>query len=96
MVFVATTASIVSGALAERILIWPFFLFVALLAGFIYPIAGSLAMGWRLVANAFDFAGSTVHSVEVGLLLLAILLGAREGKFSVMEQLIPFQVALYQ
>ena len=41
MVFVATTASIVSGALAERILIWPFFLFIALLTGFVYPIAGS-------------------------------------------------------
>ena len=45
MVFVATTASIVSGALAERILIWPFFLFVAILTSFIYPIAGSWQWG---------------------------------------------------
>ena len=42
MVFCATTASIVSGTLAERIKIWPFFIFAALMAGFIYPIQ----MGW--------------------------------------------------
>ena len=86
MVFVATTASIVSGALAERILIWPFFLFVALLAGFIYPIAGSWQWGggWLSEMGFFDFAGSTlVHSVG-GWAALAgvILLGARDGKFN--------------
>ena len=43
MVFCATTASIVSGTLAERIKIWPFFLFVAILTGVIYPIE----MGWQ-------------------------------------------------
>jgi len=86
MVFVATTASIVSGALAERILIWPFFLFVALLAGFIYPIAGSWQWGggWLSEIGFSDFAGSTlVHSVG-GWAALAgvILLGARDGKFN--------------
>ena len=86
MVFVATTASIVSGALAERILIWPFFLFVALLAGFIYPIAGSWQWGggWLSEMGFLDFAGSTlVHSVG-GWAALAgvILLGARDGKFN--------------
>ena len=86
MVFVATTASIVSGALAERILIWPFFLFVALLTGFIYPIAGSWQWGggWLSEMGFSDFAGSTlVHSVGGWAALAgAILLGAREGKFS--------------
>ena len=86
MVFVATTASIVSGALAERILIWPFFLFVALLAGFIYPIAGSWQWGggWLSEMGFSDFAGSTlVHSVGGWAALAgAILLGAREGKFN--------------
>ena len=43
MVFCATTVSIVSGALAERIKIWPFFFFAAILAGIIYPIE----MGWQ-------------------------------------------------
>ena len=65
MVFCATTVSIVSGTLAERIKLWPFFLFAAILTGFIYPIQ----MGWQwgggwLAARGFsDFAGSTlVHS----------------------------------
>ena len=86
MVFVATAASIVSGALAERILIWPFFLFVAILTGFIYPIAGSWQWGggWLSEMGFSDFAGSTlVHSVGGWAALAgAILLGAREGKFS--------------
>ena len=41
--FVCATVSIVSGAVAERIKIWPFFFFAAIMAGFIYPIS----MGWR-------------------------------------------------
>ena len=45
MVFVATTASIVSGALAERVLIWPFFAFVVILTAILYPISGSWQWG---------------------------------------------------
>ena len=86
MVFVATTASIVSGALAERILIWPFFLFVAILTAFIYPIAGSWQWGggWLSEMGFSDFAGSTlVHSVGGWAALAgAIILGSREGKFN--------------
>ena len=45
MVFVATAASIVSGALAERVRMWTFFLFVLLLTGFIYPVVGAWTWG---------------------------------------------------
>lgn len=85
MVFVATTASIVSGTLAERIKIWPFFIFVALLTGFIYPITGSWKWGggWLEELGFLDFAGSTlVHSVGGWAALIgAIFLGARRGRF---------------
>ena len=85
MVFCATTVSIVSGTLAERIKLWPFFLFAAILSGVIYPIV----MGWQwgggwLAALGFsDFAGSTlVHSTGGAAALAgAILLGARTGRF---------------
>ena len=85
MVFCATTCSIVSGTLAERIKIWPFFLFCAILAGVIYPIE----MGWQwggghLAAAGFsDFAGSTlVHSAGAAAALAgALLLGPRLGRF---------------
>jgi Amt family ammonium transporter len=85
MVFCATTASIVSGTLAERIKLWPFFLFTAILTGIIYPIQ----MGWQwgggwLAAIGFsDFAGSTlVHSCGGAAALAgAILLGPRLGRF---------------
>ncbi len=45
MVFVATTASIVSGALAERVKIWPFFIFITVLTAFIYPVVGAWTWG---------------------------------------------------
>ena len=85
MVFCATTVSIVSGTLAERIKLWPFFLFAAILTGVFYPIV----MGWQwgggwLAARGFsDFAGSTlVHSTGgVAALAGAILLGPRTGRF---------------
>ena len=47
--FVCATVSIVSGAVAERIKIWPFFAFAVVMAGFIYPVFYGVAMGWRLV-----------------------------------------------
>ena len=51
MVFVATTASIVSGALAERIRLWAFFLFVLILTSIIYPIVGAWTLGRRMVVR---------------------------------------------
>ena len=65
MVFVATTASIVSGTLAERIKLWPFLAFVVVLTAIIYPIQGSWHWGggWLAEMGFADFAGSTlVHS----------------------------------
>lgn len=86
MVFVATAASIVSGALAERIKLAPFFIFTVALTGFIYPITGSWVWGggWLAEMGFSDFAGSTlVHSVGGWAALVgAILLGARRGRFA--------------
>jgi len=85
MVFVATTASIVSGTLAERIKVWPFMVFVVVLTGFIYPIQASWVWGggWLADAGFSDFAGSTlVHSVGGWCALTgALILGARKGKY---------------
>ncbi|MDB2341591.1 ammonium transporter [Candidatus Pelagibacter bacterium] len=86
MVFCATTVSIVSGAMAERIKLWPFFLFAAILSGVIYPIV----MGWQwgggwLASIGFsDFAGSTlVHSTGGAAALAgAIIIGPRLGRFT--------------
>lgn len=86
MVFVATAASIVSGALAERIKLWPFMAFVAILSGVIYPITGSWVWGegWLYEIGFNDFAGSTlVHSVGGWAALAgALILGARKGRFA--------------
>ena len=85
MVFVATAASIVSGALAERIRLWPFFVFVFVLTAVIYPVQGAWTWGggWLAERGFVDFAGSTVvHSVGGWAALTgAIILGARHGKF---------------
>jgi len=93
MVFCATTASIVSGTLAERIKFWPFLLFTALLTGFIYPIVGSWewGAGWLDAKGFSDFAGSTlVHSTGGWAALAgAIILGARAGKYSANGQINP-------
>lgn len=94
MVFCATTASIVSGTLAERIKFWPFLIFICLLTGFIYPIVGSWewGAGWlnseayiaKFGSEFSDFAGSSlVHSTGGWAALVgAIILGARAGKYS--------------
>ena len=60
MVFVATAASIVSGALAERVKIWSFFIFVLVLTGVIYPVVGAWTWGegWLSQLGFKDFAGS--------------------------------------
>ncbi|MCB1495549.1 MAG: ammonium transporter [Bauldia sp.] len=85
MVFCATTASIVSGTLAERIKLWPFMLFTVVLTGLIYPITGAWqwGQGWLYAMGFSDFAGSTlVHSVGGWAALAgALVLGARKGKF---------------
>ena len=86
MVFCATTVSIVSGTLAERIKLWPFFLFAAILSGIIYPIVMGWQWGggWLATAGFSDFAGSTiVHSTGGAAALAgAIVLGPRYGRFS--------------
>ncbi len=85
MVFCATTASIVSGTVAERIKFWPFMIFITILTGVIYPIVGSWQWGGGFLSEAGfnDFAGSTlVHSTGGWAALVgAIILGARKGKF---------------
>ncbi len=85
MVFVATTASIISGTLAERVRLWSFFLFTAILTGFIYPIVGAWTWGggWLNELGFQDFAGSTIVHSTGGWAALAgaLVLGPRLGKF---------------
>ena len=94
LVFVAATASIVSGALAERIKLWPFLIFVVLLTGVLYPISGSWQWGggWLSEAGFSDFAGSTiVHSVGGWAALAgALILGPRLGKYGKDGKVNPF------
>ncbi|WP_425050863.1 ammonium transporter [Psychromarinibacter sp. S121] len=93
LVFVAATASIVSGALAERIKLWPFLFFVIILTGVMYPISGSWQWGggWLSEMGFSDFAGSTVvHSVGGWAALAgAIVLGPRIGKYTSSGQVHP-------
>ncbi len=85
LMFCATTASIVSGTLAERIKLWPFLFFVVVLTGFIYPIEASWQWGGGFLSEMgfSDFAGSTlVHSAGGWAALAgALVLGPRLGKF---------------
>lgn len=90
--FAATAATIVSGAVAERIKLHAFFLFTVLYVGIIYPIAGSWQWGGGFLSTLsygkatgfYDFAGSTiVHSVGGWAALVAVyLLGPRIGKYN--------------
>ena len=84
--FVCATASIVSGAVAERIKIWPFFIFAAILGGIIYPIqmGWQWGGGWLATLGFSDFAGSTIVHACGGAAALAgvILLGPRLGRFT--------------
>lgn len=88
VVFVATSASVISGVIAERMKVWPFLLFVIILSGFIYPIQGHWSWGGStlggLMEGFSDFAGSTVvHSVGGWAALAGVLiLGARKGKYT--------------
>ena len=85
LMFCAATASIVSGALAERIRLWPFLAFVVVLTAVIYPVQASWKWGGGFLdaAGFQDFAGSTVvHSVGGWAALTgAIILGPRLGKY---------------
>ncbi|MDT8419425.1 MAG: ammonium transporter [Desulfuromonadales bacterium] len=85
MVFCGAACSIVSGCVAERIKLWSFLLFCAVLCGVIYPIQGSWGWGggWLSEMGFADYAGSTiVHSVGGWAALTgAIILGARKGKY---------------
>jgi len=86
LMFCGATASIVSGALAERIKLWPFLIFTAILTGLIYPIQASWKWGGGFLDANFgflDFAGSTVvHSVGGWAALAgALVLGPRIGKY---------------
>ncbi len=85
LMFCAATASIVSGALAERIKLWPFLIFVIVLTGLIYPIQASWKWGGGFLDGMGfqDFAGSTVvHSVGGWAALAgALILGPRIGKY---------------
>ena len=85
VVFVATAMSIVSGAVAERMKLLPFFAFAVILTGFIYPVQGYWKWGGGgLDALGYtDFAGSgVVHLCGAAAALAAVsILGARKGKY---------------
>ena len=85
LMFCAATASIVSGALAERIKLWPFLLFTLILTAIIYPVQASWKWGGGFLDEMgfLDFAGSTVvHSVGGWAALAgALILGPRIGKY---------------
>jgi Amt family ammonium transporter len=86
LVFAGTAATIVSGAVAERIKFHAFIIFSFVMVGIIYPITGHWIWGggWLAKLGMFDFAGSTVvHSVGGWAALAgAIILGPRLGKYS--------------
>jgi Amt family ammonium transporter len=86
VVFVATAMSIVSGAVAERMKLWVFFVFAMIMTGFIYPVQGYWKWGGGFLDQAgfADFAGSGVVHLCGATAALAgvLLLGARKGKYS--------------
>ncbi len=91
VVFVATAMSIVSGAVAERMRLWAFLGFAAVMTGLIYPMEGSWTWGGQSVFGLYtlgdlgfsDFAGSgIVHMAGASAALAGVLLlGARKGKY---------------
>ena len=91
VVFVATAMSIVSGAVAERMKMWSFLLFVVVFTGLVYPLEGSWTwngkdvFGWFNLGDAgfSDFAGSGIVHMAGATAALAgvLLLGARKGKY---------------
>jgi len=83
--FAATAATIVSGAIAERVKLWAYLIFTVIFVGVVYPIIGSWKWGGGALdaMGFYDFAGSTlVHSVGGwGALAGVILVGPRIGKY---------------
>lgn len=84
--FAATAATIVSGAVAERIKLNSFLIFSVILVALVYPITGMWKWGggWLDAAGFYDFAGSTlVHAMGGAAALAAVLvLGPRKGKYT--------------
>jgi ammonium transporter, Amt family len=93
VVFVATAMSIISGAVAERMKLWSFFVFAVVLTGFIYPIQGYWSWGGGFLSELgySDYAGSgIVHMAGASAALAAVLLlGARKGKYGPDGQINP-------
>ncbi|WP_299284191.1 ammonium transporter [uncultured Tateyamaria sp.] len=93
LMFCATTASIVSGTVAERIKLWPFLIFVIVLTSVIYPLQASWKWGGGFLDEMgfLDFAGSTVvHSVGGWAALVgALILGPRIGKYNKEGRVVP-------
>jgi Amt family ammonium transporter len=85
VVFVATSMSVVSGAVAERMKLWSFLVFSVILTGVIYPVEGYWTWGGGFLSAAgfSDFAGSGIVHMAGAAAALAgvILLGARKGKY---------------
>jgi Amt family ammonium transporter len=91
VVFVATSMSIVSGAIAERMKLWAFLLFAVVMTAFIYPMEGRWTWGGESVFGLYtlgdlgfsDFAGSGIVHLAGAAAALAgvLLLGARKGKY---------------
>ncbi|HFD88053.1 MAG TPA: ammonium transporter [Gammaproteobacteria bacterium] len=85
VVFVATAMSVVSGAVAERMKLWSFFVFAIVFTAFIYPMEGYWKWGGGYLDQAgfLDFAGSGIVHMAGGAAALAgvLLLGARKGKY---------------
>ena len=93
LVFAGTAATIVSGAVAERVKFGAFYLFSFAMVGLIYPVVGHWIWGggWLAKLGMFDFAGSTVvHSVGGWAALMgALMLGPRLGKYGKDGKVIP-------
>ena len=85
VVFVATAMSVVSGAVAERMKLWSFFIFAIIFTAFIYPLEGYWKWGGGYLDQAgfLDFAGSGIVHMAGGAAALAgvLLLGPRKGKY---------------
>ena len=91
--FAATAATIVSGAVAERVKLTGFMLYATILVAFFYPVAGSWTWGhgWLYGMGFYDFAGSSVVHAFGGFSALAVVLvlGARKGKYTPDGQIRP-------